>query len=183
MLPYGFDDFPASDDVAVSHAFFSLYRALRYFRQVQARDRSPEQDGSLEAGRGRRIEGKDLGAWDLSRRSDAEAVRMETTNCGIVVAVDCERRTTRIEYGHLHRYLHEAVYLDDDTAFVDEMVLPSPIVALDGDDARAVLLLHLCRDKTGAWRAGCPRSRRQCECVQTGSPFSRQPALRRSQQP
>lgn len=132
VLPYGFDDFPSADPLAVSRMFFGLYRALRYYRRVQNRYRSPEQDGSLQDKGGFRIETKERETATLySSIPMLEAVIEGYDELRIASILYRQRRTERIDYSQIHRYLHEAVFLDDHTAFIDEMILPNPVLTLD----------------------------------------------------
>lgn len=132
VLPYGFDDFPVAEPSAVSRMFFGLYRALRYYRRVQSRYRSSEQDGSLQDEGGFRIETKEGETAALySSIPMLEAVIEGYDELRIASILYRQRRTERIDYSQIHRYLHEAVFLDDHTAFIDEMVLPNPVLTLD----------------------------------------------------
>lgn len=132
VLPYGFDDFPIADPSSVSRLFFKLYRALREFRRVPKRYKSGNRDGPLSDDGGLKLETKEGEPAALySKLPMLEAVLDGYDELRIAAVLYRHRRTERVDYAQIHRYLHEAVYLADDVAFVDEMVLPSAFVTLD----------------------------------------------------
>lgn len=132
VLPYGFDDFPVEDSSAVSKMFFGLYRALRYYRRSQHNYRSTNRDGSMYDDGGFTIETDEGDTATLySKIPMLEAIVDGYDELRIASILYRHHRTERIDYSQIHRYLHEAIFLEDHTAFVDEMVLPTPVLALD----------------------------------------------------
>ena len=132
VLPYGFDNFPVADPASLSRLFFGLYRSLREFNRVSKRKTSGNHDGPLSDDGGLELVTEDgEPAAVYSKIPMLEAVLDRYDELRIAAVLYRQRRTERIDYSQIHRYLHEAVYLADDVAFVDEMTLPSAVVTLD----------------------------------------------------
>lgn len=134
-LPYGFEDFPESDSEAVNKLFFQLFKTFRAFHASQERWCNPERDGSLQQEHGFSLVTKDEEPVTLySKIHMLEAILDGYDELRIFLIVNRHRRTERIDYSQIHRYLHEAVYLDEDVAYIDEMVLPRPVLTFSITD-------------------------------------------------
>src|SRR5690606_28273734 len=104
-----------------------------YFNRVQRRYRASHRDGALQGEDGFKVEDKEEGdpAALYSKIPMLEAILEGYDELRIATVLYRQSRTERVDYAQIHRYLHAAVYLDDHTAYVDEMVLPSPVLTFD----------------------------------------------------
>ena len=135
-LPVGFDDFPAEDPVAINAQFFRLYRTLKVFAAYQRGRRSTTSEDGIrqEEGGFSFVNKDDEPVTLLSKLSMLDAVLDGYDELRIFQIVYRPQRAERIDYAQIHRYLDRAIYLDNDAAFIDEMVLPQPVLSYEISD-------------------------------------------------
>lgn len=134
-LPLGFDDFP-TDPSSVNDQFFALYKTLRAFSDEMRRFGTEQHDGVYETPEGgfNYINKHGESVTLFSKIPMLEAVLDGYDELKIFQIAYRPRTSERIDYSQIHRYLHKAVYLEDNVAYVDEMVLPQPVLSYDVTD-------------------------------------------------
>ena len=135
-LPVGFDDFPAEDPIAINAQFFRLYRTLKVFATYQRGRRSTTSEDGVrqEEGGFSFVNKDDEPVTLLSKLSMLDAVLDGYDELRIFQIVYRPQRAERVDYAQIHRYLDRAIYLDNDAAFIDEMVLPQPVLSYEISD-------------------------------------------------
>lgn len=131
-LPFGFNDFPTDRPEEITKFFFALYKTFQHF-QGYAKDnfkqKSPEREGSLQRERGITFIGKDDESITLiSKIANLESILIGYDELRIFSIVMRPRRTDRIDYTQISKYLHQAVFLKNHVPFIDEMIIPQPFI-------------------------------------------------------
>lgn len=130
-MPLGFEDFPDTDDVThyeqIKKLFFGTYKSLKKFvRSNQSLlKNTTNRDGivSSEATSGLTNE-DDEPVFIYSKIAMLDNV-IESYDELLILSVFEERgRTVEISYDHIDKYLHKAIYLEEDMIYIDEMHLP-----------------------------------------------------------
>lgn len=136
-LPLGFDDFNNHDFELVKSFFFRMYKTFKLylFRKKYGLDEyelDNQRDGlyEREGGFAFRIEDREevilyakLNSLDKILEGYDE-LKISSLAKKLLVTSD-------LDYSKIYRYLHKAVYLDDDIAFLDEIQLKKSIVRPD----------------------------------------------------
>jgi hypothetical protein len=131
-LPFGFDDFPENDSEKLTKFFFSLYRTFQHFQKyIQANfpRKSSNTEGTIQKEKGFTFVDKEGESVTLSSKiANIDSVLIGYDELRIFSIVQRPRRTQQIKYDQIDKYLHQAVYLKGHIPFVDEMILPQPII-------------------------------------------------------
>lgn len=143
-LPHGFDAFPVDDTEELKNFFFKMYRTFRKYlerkkanAQEKDMDSEPEEKEFTTDRDGLHEEEK---GFSLTTRSENSPLQYAKINAlekvldgydelRIMAMENKHRRTEEIDYSHIHRYLHHAVYLEDDVLYIDEMSIPKPVLS------------------------------------------------------
>jgi hypothetical protein len=132
-LPLGFDDFPVDSATKVRDIFFSLYRTLDVFQRDlsdRVRDYKEERDTGYQTTGGASFTTRDGEKVTLvSKISMLEAVLKNYDELRIFRILNRPRRSEEVDYSQIHKYLDKAVFLENDAAHIDEMVLPQPTLS------------------------------------------------------
>lgn len=141
-LPLGFDDFdteitnPTSFD-RVKNFFFKMYRTFQVYRerklnQLTEEEKAKDRDGVFEFENGFSFVNENneqvvfygklnaldkiLGGYDELRISSLEKKQV---------------RSHEIDYSKIHKYMHQAIYLEDDVIYLDEMNIAKNVLIQD----------------------------------------------------
>jgi hypothetical protein len=137
-LPIGFDEFPAQLRQERRDFFFRLYRTLSIFQEdLSSRVRHYEQtqDTGYTSSNGARFVTQDDEEVILYAKIPAlEAVLESYDILRIFRVIGRPRRTEKVDYAQIHRYLDKAVYLEGNVAHVDEMTLTQPTLTYSESD-------------------------------------------------
>ena len=133
-LPLGFKDFDETDFQQVKGFFFKMYRTFKtYLQKKQAllneEDITIDRDGIIEKEEG----------FSFINENKAQSVFYGKLNSleKILEGYDELRisslekklvRSHELDYSKLHRYQHQAIYLDDDVIYLDEMNIAKNII-------------------------------------------------------
>lgn len=136
-LPLGFHDFDNTDYDLVKRFFFRMYRTFKKFiskykDQFEAADKDNQRDGLIE----------DEGGFTFTNENREEAIFYTKLNAldsilegydelKIASLIQKQKSVSEIDYSKLHRHLHQAIFLEEDVAYIDEMVLPKDIITID----------------------------------------------------
>lgn len=129
-LPQGFQDYPIQVRQERRDLFFQLYQTLRIFQNGIAGKRwesNSTEDTGLHAKGGATFTTKD-GEEEVTLYAKIpalEAVLDGYDSLRIFRLAARPQQTQDVDYSKLHRYLDRAVYMEDHTAYIDEMVLPT----------------------------------------------------------
>ena len=129
-LPQGFQDYPIQVRQERRDLFFQLYQTLRIFQDGIAGRRwesNSTEDTGLHSKGGATFTTKD-GEEEVTLYAKIpalEAVLDGYDSLRIFRLAARPQRTQDVDYSKLHRYLDRAVYMEDHTAYIDEMVLPT----------------------------------------------------------
>lgn len=137
-LPLGFDNFDSSNFDNVKGFFFKMYRTFKAYVSQRTSDSLQEQmtatrDGFIEADSG----------FDFVNQNNSETVFYGKLNAldKIIEGYDDLRiasldkkdlKDNIIDYSRIHRYMHKAIYLDNDVIYLDEMNIAKNIITQEG---------------------------------------------------
>lgn len=137
-LPHGFDNFPTNENNrgdfnATKQLFFKMYRTFKKFENDKTRlpidERPAGKDNIEKMGNAYRFKDKEDNEVLLYSKISVIENLLEAYDD---LALDViERRyglDEKIDYSKIDRYLHKAVYLDDDVIYLDEMELPRHVL-------------------------------------------------------
>jgi len=133
-LPLGFDDFGNTDFELVKDFFFKMYRTFNIYLQkkqnnMESKDITIDRDGIIENENGFSFINENneqvifygklnslnkiIEGYDELRISSLEKKQIKSHN---------------IDYSKIHLYMHQAIYLDDDVIYIDEMNIAKNIL-------------------------------------------------------
>lgn len=132
-LPLGFDTFNETFEKS-KNFFFKMYRTFQVYRerklnQLSEEERTTDRDGVFEFENGFSFVNENneqvvfygklnaldkiLDGFDELRISSLEKKQV---------------RSTEIDYSKIHKYMHQAIYLDDDVIYLDEMNIAKSVL-------------------------------------------------------
>ena len=128
-LPKGFDDFPENNFEETKKLFFRMYRTFKKFendsKSLQIDNKPTGKDNIETGGNGYQFKDKENNEVVIYSKISVIENLLEAYN---ELSLDViERRTGRneeINYSKIDRYLHHAIYLEDDITYIGEMDLP-----------------------------------------------------------
>lgn len=137
-LPEGFDDFPTKNYDLVKKLFFSLYRTFRKFerdnigsnrfKEKELKNQN-EQDDIIRSAGGRILSTEDGEEFILYSKIQMIEKVLEAYDEITIQSIQYKsRRTEKIDYSQIHKYLERATYLDNDVIYVETMDLPRPVI-------------------------------------------------------
>lgn len=131
-LPKGFQSFPTGDFGSVKKLFFKTYKTYRkFFEQKKKLADDNVLDGFSETGSGYLLEGKDGQSISYSKLNMLDSI-LDAYNEMLILSIKNKlSRTDQIDYSKIDKYLHKAIFVDEDTVFVDEMEFPKKIIDTD----------------------------------------------------
>lgn len=130
-LPLGFADFP-KDFGKVKQFFFRMYRTLRKYlseKELEAELLDNKRDGIYEKDGGFRFKNEFTDDIVLYSKLNAfDKILNGFDELRIASLENKIKRTPIIDYTQIHKYLHKAIYLEDDVIYIDEMDLPKGVI-------------------------------------------------------
>jgi hypothetical protein len=132
QLPKGFQNFPTDKYASVKNLFFKTYKTYRkFFEEKKKLSEDNQLDGFSELENGYNIEGKDGQTVSYSKLNMLDSI-LDAYNELLILSIKNKlSRTNEIDYSKIHRYLHKAIFIDEDTVFIDEMEFPKKIIDTD----------------------------------------------------
>lgn len=131
-LPKGFESFPTSDFKEVKGLFFKTYKTYRkFFEEKKKLSEENQLDGFSEFEKGYSIQSKDGETVLYSKLSMLDSILDAYNELLILTIKNKMSRTNEIDYSKIHRYLHKAIFIDEETVYVDEMEFPKKIIDAD----------------------------------------------------
>lgn len=132
-LPLGFDDFNETFEKS-KRFFFKMYRTFQVYRERKLRqltdeERTTERDGVFEFENG----------FSFTNDNNEQVIFYGKLNAldKIIEGYDELRisslekkflRSSEIDYSRINKYMHQAMYLDDDVIYLDEMTIAKNIL-------------------------------------------------------
>ncbi|AEE49797.1 hypothetical protein [Haliscomenobacter hydrossis] len=133
-LPLGFKDFDETNFEQVKGFFFKMYRTFKtYLQKKQAslndEDITIDRDGIIEKESGFSFinENKEQSVF-YGKLNSLEKILEGYDELRISSLEKKLVRSHELDYSKLHRYLHQAIYLDDDVIYLDEMNIAKNII-------------------------------------------------------
>jgi hypothetical protein len=132
QLPKGFQQFPTEQFSSVKTLFFRTYKTYRKFFEEKKRLSEENMfDGFNESDKGYSLESKDGETISYSKLNMLDAILDAYNELQILTIKNKLSRTNEIDYTKIHRYLHKAIFVDEETVFIDEMEFPKKIIDAD----------------------------------------------------
>ncbi|NMG60386.1 hypothetical protein E1H12_18165 [Geitlerinema sp. P-1104] len=133
-LPLGFDEFDHTDFNQVKSFFFRIYRTFRIylqrkqdriFREAQSTDR----DGIIENEDGFSFTNENNDQVVFYGKLNALDKILEGYDELRITSLEKKQlKSDKIDYSQIHRYMHQAIYLDKDVIYIDEMNVSKSIL-------------------------------------------------------
>ena len=133
-LPLGFDDFDHTDFNLVKGFFFKMYRTFKTYLQrkqndMQTKDITIDRDGIVENENGFSfINENNEQVVFYGKLNSLDKILEGYDELRISSLEKRQRRSPEIDYSKIHRYMHQAIYLDDDVIYIDEMNIAKNIL-------------------------------------------------------
>ncbi len=133
-LPLGFNDFDEEDFDEVKKFFFKMYRTFKTYLQkkqdgLEVNDITINRDGIIEKDRGFSFinENKEQTVF-YGKLNSLDKILEGYDELRISSLEKKQIRSHEIDYSKLHRYLHQAVYLEEDVIYLDEMNIAKNVI-------------------------------------------------------
>ncbi|VXD24983.1 conserved hypothetical protein [Planktothrix serta PCC 8927] len=133
-LPLGFDDFDHTDFNLVKGFFFKMYRTFKTYLQrkqnyMQSKDITIDRDGIIENENGFSfINENNEQVVFYGKLNSLDKIIEGYDELRISSLEKKQMRSPEIDYSKIHRYMHQAVYLDHDVIYIDEMNIAKNIL-------------------------------------------------------
>lgn len=132
QLPKGFQGFPTNNYSSVKSLFFKTYKTYRkFFEEKKKLAEDNQLDGFSEFENGYSLESKDGQTVSYSKLSMLDSI-LEAYNELLILSIKNKlSKTSEIDYSQIHKYMHKAIFIDEETVFIDEMEVPKKIIDTD----------------------------------------------------
>jgi hypothetical protein len=132
QLPKGFQNFPINNYTSVKSLFFKTYKTYRkFFEEKKNLAEDNQLDGFSELENGYSIEGKDGQTVSYSKLNMLDSI-LDAYNELLILSIKNKlSKTSEVDYSKIHKYLHKAIFIDEETVFVDEMEFLKKIIDTD----------------------------------------------------
>lgn len=141
-LPLGFQNFDNTDFDLVKKFFFSMYRTFknyiaRKFAKIDELEKKRIENEYFKNNRDGLYEKSGGFAFKIDEQDEVVLYSKLNALDKILEGYDELKisslskknvNTTEIDYSQIHNYLHQAIYLEDDVAFIDEMRLAKTVI-------------------------------------------------------
>jgi len=133
-LPLGFDDFDHTDFNLVKGFFFKMYRTFKTYLQrkqnyMQSKDITIDRDGIIENENGFSfINENNEQVVFYGKLNSLDKILEGYDELRISSLEKRQRRSPEIDYSKIHRYMDQAIYLDEDVIYIDEMNIAKNIL-------------------------------------------------------
>lgn len=133
-LPLGFKDFDENNFDLVKEFFFKMYRTFKTYlqnkqEQLSQEDITIDRDGIIEKENGFSFinENKEQSIF-YGKLNSLEKIIEGYDELRISALEKKQVRSHEIDYSKLHRYMHQAIYLEDDVIYLDEMNIAKSVI-------------------------------------------------------
>lgn len=133
-LPLGFKEFDENNFVEVKGLFFKMYRTFKTYLQkkqdeLNEEDITIDRDGIIEKENGFSFinENKEQTVF-YGKLNSIEKIIEGYDELRISSLEKKQVRSQEIDYSKLHKYLHQAIYLEDDVIYLDEMNIAKNVI-------------------------------------------------------
>ncbi|GAB4038699.1 hypothetical protein [Spirosoma jeollabukense] len=128
-LPKGFNNYPTNNYSSVKTLFFDTYKTYRkFFEEKKKLSEEKQFDGFSEFENGYSIEGKDGQLILYSKLKMLDSILEAYNELAILGIKNKLSTSTEIDYSKIYKYLHKAIFSDEETIFIDEMEFPKRII-------------------------------------------------------
>ncbi|WP_254174283.1 hypothetical protein [Planktothrix pseudagardhii] len=133
-LPLGFDDFDHTDFNLVKGFFFKMYRTFKTYLQrkqnyMQRKNITINRDGIIENENGFSfINENNEQVVFYGKLNSLDKILEGYDELRISSLEKKQMRSQEIDYSKIHRYMHQAIYLDHDVIYIDEMNIAKNIL-------------------------------------------------------
>lgn len=133
-LPLGFDDFDHTDFNLVKGFFFKMYRTFKTYLQrkqnyMQSKYITIDRDGIIENENGFSfINENNEQVVFYGKLNSLDKILEGYDELRISSLEKRQRRSPEIDYSKIHRYMHQAIYLDAHVIYIDEMNIAKNIL-------------------------------------------------------
>lgn len=136
-LPVGFQEFDNKDYELVKRFFFRMYRT---FKQYISNNEHEFEDADLDNQRDGLVERDDGFTFHRYNQEDAvfytklnalDSILEGYDDMRIAALLQKQKKSADLDYSQLHKHLHQAIFLEDHVAYVDEMVLSKDVITLN----------------------------------------------------
>jgi hypothetical protein len=152
-LPIGFQKFDNTDFDVVKGFFFSMYRTFKNYinnksEDLESDDIDNQRDGVYEQNGGFAFKTENNEEVVLYSKLNALDKILEGYDELKIAAISQKNiRTDQIDYSKIHNYLHKAIYLEDNVAFIDEMRLSKEVIIPDSPPVVQLFCFIYCEIK------------------------------------
>ena len=133
-LPLGFDDFDHTDFNLVKGFFFKMYRTFKTYLQRKQNNKSSknitiDRDGIVENENGFSfINENNEQVIFYGKLNSLDKILEGYDELRILSLEKKHIRSPEIDYSKIYRYMHQAIYLDEDVIYLDEMNIAKNIL-------------------------------------------------------
>lgn len=135
-LPLGFDTFNPTFENSKTF-FFNMYRTFQVYgerklNQLTEEERTTDRDGVFEFENGFSFVNENSEQVVFYGKLNALDKILEGYDELRISSLEKKKvRSTEIDYSKIHRYMHHAIYLDDDVIYLDEMSIAKNVLIQD----------------------------------------------------
>lgn len=131
-LPKGFENFPSENFDSMKKMFFRTYKTYRkFFQEKQQLSDNKSFDGFNEFDGGYKLIGKDEQIATYSKLNVFDKILDAYSELQILTLQNKLAKSNDINYSRIDKYLHQGIFFDDDTVFIDEMEIPKKVIDLE----------------------------------------------------
>lgn len=133
-LPLGFKDFDHTDYECVKDFFFKMYKTFKVYLKKKKETLSEEEmtttrDGIIEKEEGFNFDNERKEQPVLYGKLNAIDKILEGYDELRISALEKKQvKSHNVDFTKLHRYMHQAVFLDDDVIYLDEMNIAKNVI-------------------------------------------------------
>lgn len=132
QLPKGFEGFPTKSFPLVKQLFFQTYKSYRkFFHSCVGNDAYRQEDGLNDSAASYTMDLSDGNPITYSKLGMLDGILESYNELAILTTINKQSRTSDVNYTELSKYLHKAIFLEEDTVFVEEMEAPRKIIGED----------------------------------------------------
>lgn len=135
-LPLGFKNFDNSDFDLVKRFFFRMYRTFKKFLTINEKsleddDKDNKRDGLIEQDKGFVFTKENYEESVFYTKLNAlDSILEGYDELKIAALIQKQKLSSDLDYSKINRYLHQATFLEEDIAYIDEMILPKDVVTI-----------------------------------------------------
>ena len=159
-LPKGFEAYVAKDKIYAEKRdlFFQFYKIINTFKEICAAKgylqddsklRTPDRDGVIKSNSGSGIQDNQEETKNIfySKLDIIGSLLNAYDEPKILALAYRLGKSDKFDVSKIHRYLHQAIYLPNNAAYVDQMTLPKKVVQFESTDIVAMYCYLFCEVK------------------------------------